>query len=443
MSAMTQTAADLRSLVARRVGLKRKVALLGSDPVLVRTLETNGCQVLADPDSLAAISAFVPDAIVAFDGFAREGDGAGNFASLVRAAPNAELVFSFANAASSSALLQALVGKPPPPALAEPDVRAWLAAAGLQIVSRDIVIGPHQPTGLAFDAEAQLRQLIEQLNPDAGAERLLLVARSKAIGVSEIPREPGLLTVIVSATDALAALQGTLASLGGQPQRPMQVLVATSGPLDEAERLARIQAERGAFAVEVISAPSADFAVRTNQALPRARGQFLAFLEAGDTVERIHFRQLLRSLEQGTSAWVVAQLKQPGVERPEHTFSLPTWLEAGSTARCSVLLDRDRLGPFPLTFAEGVAEAEPLFLARLAALFPAVTASGAPSVERPTPRTPFDPNALTQAMKARPLRAIGPIVLAHEAGWGDRLERDIDRRLPGLGTQLQRWLKPR
>ena len=438
----TQTASDLRSLVARRVGLKRKVALLGSDPVLVRALETNGCQVLADPESLHDITGFAPDVVVAFDGFAREGDGAGNFATLVQAAPTADLVFSFANAASSSALLQALVGRPPPPALAEPDVRAWLAAAGLQIVSRDVVVGPHQPTGLAVDAEAQLRQLLEQLNPDAGAERLLLVARQNT-APALIPREPGLLTVLVSAADALAGLQATLTSLARQKQRPLQVVIATAGPLEEAERMARLHSERGAFAAEILAAPSADFAVRTNAALPRARGQYLALLEAGDTVEPQHFGQLLRSLEQGTGAWVVAALKQPGTGQLPARFSLPDWLAAGSTARCMLLLDRERLGPFPLTFAEGVDQAEALFLARLAALFPALAASGLPSVERPTPAASFDPLALAQSMKARPLRAIGPLVLANEEGWGDRLERDLERRLPGLGTQLHRWLKPR
>ena len=440
---MTQTAADLRSLVARRVGLTRRAVLLGSDPALVRTLQTNGCTVLADPESLPAITAFAPDVVVAFDGFAREGNGAENFAALVQAAPDAELVFSFANAASASALLQAVTGQPPVPALSEPEVRAWLLGAGLQIVSRDVVIGPHQPTGLAFDAEAQLRQLLEQLNPDAGAERLLLVARRKAFGVTQVPREPGLLTVIVSATAELSSLQGTLASLGGQPQRPLQVLVATSGLLEEAERLTRLQAERGAFAAEVLPSPSADFAVRTTLALPRARGQYLAFAEAGDTFERHHFRQLLRALEQGTSAWVIAHLAQPGVPRLDARFSLPDWLAAGATARSAVVLDRERLGPFPLTFAEGISEAEPLFLARLAALFPAITASGIPSVERPTPRPAFDPSALAGAMRARPLRALGPLELTREEGWGDRLERDVDRRLPALGTRLQRWLKPR
>lgn len=425
-----QTAADLRSLVARRVGLKKRVVLLGSDAALVRALEGNGCTVLADPESLPALTAFGPEAIVAFDGFA----GADNFAAVTQAAPAADFIFSFANASSASSLLQALVGQPPPPALAEPDVRGWLQQAGLHIVSRDIVIGPHQPTGLAVDAEAQLRQLLEQLNPDAGAERLLLVARRTAAETVP-PKEPGLLTVIVSTSGELSALQGTLGSLGAQPQRPMQVVLVTGGNLEEAQRLAAIAAERHGFAVEVLASPSSDFAVRTNLGLTRARGQYIAFFEAGDSVEKIHFRQLIKSLESGTSAWGIARLKQPGTTPPESLFSLADWLHARVSARCTVLIDRLRTGPFSLAFAEGVAEAEPLFLARLAALFPAITSSGIPSAERATPAPAFDASALQLAMKARPLRAIGPVSFAKPEA--------LPPLAAQLGSQLNRWLKPK
>ena len=433
-SAAAQTAADLRSLVARRVGVKRTVALLGSDQALVRALESNGCVVLADPESIDALRVLAPEVVVAFDGFAQLGDGGENFKRLALAAPKAELVFSFANASSSAALLQALTGQSPPPGIGEPQVRAWLSAAGLHVVSRDVVVGPHQSTGLAVDAEAQLRQLLEQLNPTAGAERLLIVARPGAAEALAIPREPGLLSVIVSAGNE-PGLQETLAALAGQPQRPLQILVVTSGPVQQAERLASLQAERGSFAVEVLAHPSPDFAARTNHALPRARGQYLAFLEAGDTVERQHFRQLIRSLEQSVSAWAIALVEQPGVEARHAAFSLPAWLSAGASARCALVVDRARLGPFPLTFAEGVTQAEPLFLARLAAIFPASTVRGVPSVRRPIAAARFEAAALEEAMRARPLRAIGPLRLADEAGWGDRL-------LPGAAT-LRRWLKPR
>ena len=113
--------------------------------------------------------------------------------------------------------------------------------------------------------------------------------------VSRSP-EPGLLSVLISAGDDGAALQATLASLAGQPQRPLQLVVVTSGSLARAEELARLQADRGTFAIEVHAHPSSDSATRTNAALARARGQFVAFFEAGDSVEPQHFRQQVRAL---------------------------------------------------------------------------------------------------------------------------------------------------
>ena len=83
---MSQHAGDLRTLVARRAGLKRRVALLVDDAALKDVLEKNGCTVLVDP-SLEELSAFDPQVIAAFDGFARE--KAESFRQLVRAAPEA------------------------------------------------------------------------------------------------------------------------------------------------------------------------------------------------------------------------------------------------------------------------------------------------------------------------------------------------------------------
>lgn len=108
MPITAQTASDLRTLVTRRAGLARKVALLSSDPQLVSALEQNQCRVLVDPGSSAELAAFAPEVVIAFDGFASQrGD---SFAMLATAAPTAELVFSFANAASATALLRALLG---------------------------------------------------------------------------------------------------------------------------------------------------------------------------------------------------------------------------------------------------------------------------------------------------------------------------------------------
>lgn len=220
-----QTAADLRTLVIRRAGLKRRVALLSSDDALAKGLEANGCTVLVDPDALDALTGFSPDVVVAFDGLVAEGlcalDG------LARAAPAAELLFSFAHAASASLLSRALQGKTSVRALSESEVRAALTQAGYVVTGREVVVTPHQPSGLAVEVDAALRQLFEQLNPDAAADRFLLCAR-RGVVASSPGRAPGLVSVIVTAGDAsLDALTGTLASLAGQAHRALEVLVAS------------------------------------------------------------------------------------------------------------------------------------------------------------------------------------------------------------------------
>ena len=122
-----QTVGDLRTLVTRRAGLRRKVALLAADPGLSQALEQNGCTVLADPASLDEVTAFAPQVVVAFDGFAA--DGGEGFRKLAQAAPGAELVFSFANASSASVLIRALLGVQPGADLQRAR-RAHLAARG-------------------------------------------------------------------------------------------------------------------------------------------------------------------------------------------------------------------------------------------------------------------------------------------------------------------------
>jgi len=160
------------------------VALLAADPSLSAALEQNGCTVLIDPESLEALTEFHPDVVVAFDGLAAEGSE--GFSRLATAAPGAELVFSFANASSASVLLRALLGASPGKASSERDVRAWLRSAGFVVSARDVVVTPQSSSGLCADTEAALRQLFEQLNPDAAADRLLLVARR---GAEAVPPE--------------------------------------------------------------------------------------------------------------------------------------------------------------------------------------------------------------------------------------------------------------
>lgn len=406
------TVGDLRTLVTRRAGLRRKVALLASDEGLARALEQNGCTVLIDPDSLDAVTALHPDVVVAFDGFAAE--GAEGFRKLAAAAPEAELVFSFGNASSASVLIRALLGISPPPTASERDVRAWLLEAGFVVTSRDVVVTPHVSSGLSADTEAALRQLFEQLNPDAAADRLLLVARrgARASGpmeqrgetASAPERTPGLTSVILSGGDDAGALEGTVRSVAGQLQQPLELLVISSLPERRLDELARAAKGRAGLTLVLVGDAPADPLARTNFGLSRARGRYVCCLEAGELLDRSHVGALVKRLGTSTAAWA---LSSPPVDVGRR-FELERWLEAGAVQRGRYLIDRDRVGTFPLQFAEGLALGEAMFFCRLAALFP--PAWGAEPCTLDSPRTvPASRVELLEAMKARPLRTLSTL----------------------------------
>lgn len=396
-----QVVGDLRTLVTRRAGTKKKVALLAADEAVKVALEQNGCTVLVDPASLDELTSFSPDVVVGFDGLLAE--GAAGLQALARAAPTADLVFSFANASAASTLIRALLGTTPAPASSERDVRAWLTSAGFVVKSRDVVVTPHVPSGLSADTEAALRQLLEQLNPDAGADRLLFVAR-RGVEASPPEREPGLTSVVLSAGDDAAALEGTLRSVAGQLCKPLELIVVSSLSELRLDELAKSAKGRAGLSLVLVGDAPADALERTNFGLSRARGQYVCCLEAGELLDRSHLSNLVKRLQDGTEAWA---LSAPPVDLGPR-FELKRWLEAGAVQRGRYVLDRERLGAFPLQFAEGVELGEAMFFTRLAALF-------APSWVRDfctldSPRTVASaPAALLQAMAARPLRTLGTL----------------------------------
>lgn len=182
---------DLRTLVIRRAGKGRRVALLAGDEGLVRGMQENGCKVLVDPPGPDELRAFDPQAVVAFDGAL---EGGALFRLLAEVAPNAELVFSCANAGGASALVRALVGREAPQGQALEPLEKRLDEAGYRIVSRDNVVTAFQPSGLSADAEAALRALFEQVNPYAAADRWLCVAKRDGLRVAA--PVPGKLSII-------------------------------------------------------------------------------------------------------------------------------------------------------------------------------------------------------------------------------------------------------
>jgi len=394
---VSQHAGDLRTLVARRAGLKKRVALLVDDAALKDVLEKNGCTVLIDP-SLEELEKFDPQVIAAFDGFASEKGE--SFKQLARVAPAAELVFSFANAASASLLLGGLLGATPAASLSEVDVKAWLASAGYVVSSRDVVVMPRVPLKLSADTEAALRQMLEQLNPSAAGDRLLLTAK-RGTEASAPDLVKGLTSIVISSGTDVGALEGTVRSAAGQLRRPLELIVVSQVPEVELDRA--LKAGRGRADVQLtVVTGGADELARTNEGLRIARGQYVCMLEAGELLERTHVSSLVKQLEDNTAAWALSPAKARGGVRE--------WLESGAIHRGRFVLDRERLGTFPLSFAEGVALGEAMFFTRLWALFTPVMAAGVATLD--TQRVLESSAAsLREVLKGRPLRTLSEIDL--------------------------------
>jgi hypothetical protein len=397
------------------------VALLSADEGLARALELNGCALLVDPGSAGELAAFAPQVVVALDGFASQ--GAEGFRLLASAAPAAELVFSFANAGASSALLPALLGAPTAAGLSEREVRGWLTAAGWAVASREVVLTPHAPSGLAPDTEASLRALFEQLNPDAAADRLLLVARRGAAAPA-VERVPGLVSVVVSGGPE-ALLAGTLGSLGAQRLRPLE-LVVSQPPGAETEADAAIGLRRLAGLTVTRVTGGAGAAAGANAGLAAARGRYVAFAEAGDRFDPGHLQGLFDALASGTGAWALAApRRQP--------FRLARSLEAGAVGRAGWLVDRARLGAFALTFPEHTPWFEHVLFTRLALLFGPALVEGNPTTgPRRAPR-----GALVALLRGRPLRTLASLEsLLEPPDLAALAEARLEALRPGAGRAL-------
>ncbi|MFT3714202.1 MAG: glycosyltransferase family A protein [Archangium sp.] len=417
-----QVVGDLRTLVARRVGVGKRVAVLASDPTLVKALESNQCTVLVDPDSRDALRDFRPEVVVAFDGLLSEGPR--GLAGLRQLTGFAQLVLSFANASSATSILKALTGKGVGQAHAEADVRSWLRSEGFVVSSRDVVLTAHEHAPLSADTEAALRQLFEQLNPDAAADRLLLVAKP---GVQATPHDftAGLTSVVLVGDDAVA-LEGTIRSVTGQLQKPLELVVATALKDSQLDAMLKPAKERAGLTVRAYSEESGDVLARTNRALSRAHGQYVCCLEAGELLDRSHLSQLVKALEGGTVAWAISPA--PGVSAP---FELSGWLDSGSVQRGRYVVDRTRIGAFAFQYAEGLELAEAMFFTRLSAVFTPAMVGGLPTID--TARRPrSERSGIREALAARALRTLSTVnaelVDAPQVSLGAEIESRLEKQ---------------
>jgi hypothetical protein len=236
-----------------------------------------------------------------------------------------------------------------------------------------------------------LRGLLAQLSPTTEAD-VLLYALAPSGAREEVPsvaHVPGLLSVVLWAGDSRARplLDEALFSLACQEYQPLELLLVTA-PGDEAARelLERYQAI-GGYTSQLVEAESQ---AAFSEGSRRARGQYVAFLDAACVVYPDHYVKLVQTLREGLAAWAVSRARRTPLEGAERFVSHkrplplgehlePTHLYREPSLLFALVVDRSRLGPFPLEQSAACASELPL---RLAALFEPSFLGGIASCEQ-------------------------------------------------------------
>ncbi len=412
-----QVAADLRTVVVRRVGSGQKVAVLSSDVELVRLLRENGNSVLVDPENHEALTQFSPQVVLAFDGLASGGQS--GFERLREAVPSASLVFSFAQAASANVLLSQLIGRAVESSLAAPVVEGWIYAAGYAVESRDAIVEQTQLDGLALDAQVNLRQLLEQFNPLAACDRLVFTCLPVAKSSVSASFEQGLTSMVLvpGSVPTLEAIKG----LCRLSLRPLEVVVVG----ESTQRLAVDEASLKRWSTNVAlrhaQTESTDLGTQLNRGLDVVTGQWVGFHSAGRPVE--HVPALQRVLAAGLGAWALAVPQGISSET-----QLEARLDSQAVEPENWMVDRTRIGQFPLRFAQATPGAEALLFARLSALFRPELLSTARALQVAAVSRS---EAMVSQMTARPLRSIGTLLL--KAPTTASARQALLKRLDALG----------
>ncbi|MBX5480937.1 MAG: glycosyltransferase family 2 protein [Myxococcaceae bacterium] len=391
------------------------VAVVGREPEFVEGLNAEGFTVLhleaadlvsaaggtQETDAILALRRAEPDAVLLGEGWLEQPDPRRILAVCAEAAPRADLAVMFWNAASASLLLQALAGQPIPRALQEAEVREWLLEHGYVVRHQWSLPATRPPRALPRDTENALRCLFEQLQPRSSSDRLVYWARRSA-DARPSPRMdlvPGLLSVVMRhhSLERLSYLDQAVFSLACQQYAPLEIVVATQCPdPSAAAELSRVLERHrpiGGYTFQVVSQPSdRDIRARLlNLGIASARGQYLAFLDDDDVVYPHHYRRLIDALRSSDAAWAFAEARRAFYfkdaqgdlycrtkDRPYNVeYSRARLLESNFIPCHAYVVDRFRVGSFPLAFAEEANRNEDyILLLRLCALFQPIQLRG-------------------------------------------------------------------
>ena len=120
-----------------------------------------------------------------------------------------------------------------------------------------------------------------------------------------------LLTVVVVATNAESYLSACLDSLRSQTLKRIEVLVVDNGSTDHTAAIAQEIADQDPR-FEVVQRPALGLTASRNAGVRLARGRFLAFVDAADTVPRTAYANLINSLRQSGADFAAGSVRTVG-----------------------------------------------------------------------------------------------------------------------------------
>jgi hypothetical protein len=447
----------LRAFVLGRVAPGSRVAVVGKDEGLAQALSATGCSVWnGGLSEREALTRFAPTHVVLAGNFDGEALDA-HLEGLQALMPEAELLLGFINSGAAGALLATLIeGSPARQGPSEAGFLRTLVRCGLRVAHREGYTEAVRCDSLAAGAERALLQLLAQIAPGAGDDVLLYALERAPAEAVPASREPGLLSIVLWSGPAHRhMLDEAVFSIACQHYQPFEIILVeprdSSASSGDAVRTLEMYRRIQDFRFQCVSGPPGGL---MEEAIRRARGQYLAFFEASGLVYPGHFEKLIQALREGEAAWAVSRAFRrvartaPGSEGYTETkipFPLGDHLELTHFREHPWLLnvlviDRERIASFPLRMpdpAPGQASALPL---RLAAVFEPLFLNGLSTCEQRMPEAaPVALEAGTETLRVlRPLYALEQAVArAREAGQSAKGLRH--RAFDELNARLQHW----
>lgn len=157
----------------------------------------------------------------------------------------------------------------------------------------------------------------------------------RAVGRWQAKRSAPLVTVIVPVYQAEPYLEECLTSLRAQKHERLQIVVVDDGSTDGSRDIY----ERHAAAdgrIEVVRQANRGLGAARNAGIARARGDYLTFLDADDTLPPRAYRVMVAALEESGSDFAIGAAHRVTSGRR----SIPTWIrEVHHDARRAITID--------------------------------------------------------------------------------------------------------